>query len=369
MSWLSPLKPLVVVAALGGVAWVVYVVTTSEPPVAPEGATSLEDIPAMEDMTGGVPMELPAMDVASDATPGGAAPSWTPPPAGNASTSPQGLPDFGTPDIPAFGGPGAELPSQTLDSAAPVSSSDDFGPPSDFNPPAEFSNAPPAQVTAPLAQVAAPPVVDAFATSMQQAQALLDQNQLAQALRLLSELHQTAQLTPAQRQQLSELLDQVAGTVIYSQEHRLLDAHTVAANETLESIAARYQVPQGLLAKINGIAAPTQLNPGDQLKVVQGPFNAEVNLEAGELTLMLDGYYAGRFQIETVPGIVVNSGPYVVQAKSGMHSLQLSPRLIGPGKVGTVLGAHGPRVALKLTPRDAEDVASILSNGSNVVIR
>ena len=86
MSWLSPLKPLVVVAALGGVAYVVYIFTTSVPPEPPTGATALEDIPTVDEMTTGVPTELPGSDIASDATPGGEAPAWTPPAAATSAS-------------------------------------------------------------------------------------------------------------------------------------------------------------------------------------------------------------------------------------------------------------------------------------------
>jgi len=198
---------------------------------------------------------------------------------------------------------------------------------------------------------------------------LLDQKQFALALQHLSAMHQSTQLTPAERLQLNTLLDQVAGTVIYSQEHLLLDPHTVTANETLDTIAAKYQVPAGLLAKINGIDAG-QLKPGDKLKVVQGPFSAEINIEAGELTLILDGNYAGRFPVSAGPGAAAAVGSYVVQNKPGLHNLQLIPQAVGaPGAASVLIGANNPRVALRLSPHDAEDVSSILSNGSNVVIR
>jgi LysM repeat protein len=354
---------------------------TAVPPVAPEGATALEEIPDIDQMTDGVPLELPPMDVASDAAPGGAAPAWTPPAAGSASNAPSGLPSFDTPlspEIPGVGAPGAEHAIPPIESAAPVST-EGFAPPADFTsspdfaPPADaaasFDPAPSAGpgATAALAESAG---AAAFAAAMDQAKQLLDQNQLAQALAHLSAMHKSTQLTPAERAQLNELLDQVAGTVIYSREHRLLGAHIVAANESLESIAAHYQVPAGLLAKINGIADPNMLKPGDELKVVEGPFHAVVDLEEQELTLMLDDNYAGRFPISAAPGATAAEGSYVVEDKPGFHNLQLTPQAAGAPGVGTVLiGANDPRVALKLSPRDAEDVSSILSTGSQVVIR
>ena len=365
MSWLRPLKPIAVVAVLGCVAWVVYVLTTSTPPEAPPGATAMEEMPDIEDMTGDVPqMELPPMDVSTDATPGGAAPAWTPGPANDTAT--QGLPGIGdpsiggpiTPELPSQDVPSVDLPDPTSGSAAPVSASDNFAPPA-----GNFTANPPAISDA-------TPEAAAFSAGIAQAEQLLSQDQLTRALRHLSAMHSTTQLTPAERAQLNELLDQVAGTVIYSREHRLEKAHIVSLNETLDTIATQYNVPAGLLAKINGITDPTLLSPGTELKVVQGPFHAVVDLAAGELTLMLADQYAGRFAVTAGPAAQATAGTYEVKDRTSIHSLQLTPLAAGaPGAANLVIGANAPNVALRMSPKDAEDVSSILSNGSNVVIR
>ena len=84
--------------------------------------------------------------------------------------------------------------------------------------------------------------------------------------------------SPADTQKVETLLGQLAGTVIYSTEHQLEPARVVKPGETLETIAKEYNVPWQLLAKINGIPAPDQLRPGQELKVVRGPFSAVVDL-------------------------------------------------------------------------------------------
>ncbi len=94
-----------------------------------------------------------------------------------------------------------------------------------------------------------------------------------------------------------DLLDPLAGRVIYSREHLVAPPYMVRRNETLADIAQQYNVPMELLQKINGIETPNVLVPGTELKVVTGPFRAEVNLPAQELTLFLNGLYAGRFPI------------------------------------------------------------------------
>src|SRR6202008_5137806 len=60
-------------------------------------------------------------------------------------------------------------------------------------------------------------------------------------------------------------------------------------------------------AKINGIEDPNHLNPGDELKVVRGPFTAQVDLDKRQLTLIVEDCYAGRFSLvavgEMAPGL------------------------------------------------------------------
>jgi hypothetical protein len=119
------------------------------------------------------------------------------------------------------------------------------------------------------------------------------------ALRELSAWYQQP-LAVEDREQLVEWLDRLAGEVIYSNKHTLAVGHVVGAGETLSSIAARYQMPSRLLARINQfpetVADETPLQPGAELKVVPGPFAAEARLSSGYLTMFAGGLYAGRFR-------------------------------------------------------------------------
>src|SRR5690606_17595042 len=118
-----------------------------------------------------------------------------------------------------------------------------------------------------------------FLNAWRGAQDQIAQGQLADALFTLSLWYDSPDVPNDMRNQLTELLDQLAGHVIYSPEHLLEPAHEVRTGESLESIALQYQVPWQLLANINGIADPTQLAEGTQLKVVRGPFAADISLE------------------------------------------------------------------------------------------
>jgi murein DD-endopeptidase MepM/ murein hydrolase activator NlpD len=150
--------------------------------------------------------------------------------------------------------------------------------------------------------------------------------------------------------------------------------YRVQPGDTLEQIARRYNVPPELLAKINGIRDPRNLAPGRELKVIRGPFSALVDLGRRELTLMVQGRYAGRFPIDVAGPDAIAPGTYMVRDKKDVR-----PRLGDPvaGQVGTFLISLGGPAAIgdrnnapvALGSRDLEDVFGILSLGSRVVIQ
>jgi LysM repeat protein len=177
--------------------------------------------------------------------------------------------------------------------------------------------------------------------------------------------------------QLVELLDQLAGSIIYSREHLLEPPYEVQPGDRLADIARTYQIPTELLAKINGIQNAEQLYPGEILKVVRGPFKAVVNLDKQELTLMLDdgqggvGRYAGRFPIDVAGGTMVSEGSFFVQSKvDNPHWINLSHGLGIHGGGGAARSANAtPQSGIRLTQQDVNDVYDMLSTGSKVIIR
>ncbi len=208
----------------------------------------------------------------------------------------------------------------------------------------------------------------------------------------LSSLYDNPDLPQAQARQVTELLDQLAGTVIYSRQHFLEQPYIVRPGDTLEQIAEQYNVPGLLLGRINGIGDGQQLEPGRELKVVRGPFGAVVHLEKHELTLTLEGRYAGRFPIGVGCDRPKLEGEYIVREKTA------NPVYQGPGGVnvpggdshnplgkfwiglGNGVGLHGTvdpqnigrddnRGTICLGERDIDDLFGILSVGSRVVIR
>jgi LysM repeat protein len=251
------------------------------------------------------------------------------------------------------------------------------------------------QIPEPVTPTTTTPATPTFASDWPKIQGALERQELVAAHEMLSSWYGNPSLTPAESQQVEVLLSQLAGTVVYSTEHRLEPPYTVHAGDTLQTIAQQYDVPWQLLAKINGVPAPTMVQPGQQLKVVHGPFSAVVELDKNQLTLMLDGRYAGRFPITIPSGVNVSEGRWVLEQKlvqpatqeSGVVSASYTTATVehvlvlrnetaagetisitaGPG-VPSGATAIAP-AAIRLSPHDVEEVADILSVGSPVTIR
>lgn len=209
------------------------------------------------------------------------------------------------------------------------------------------------------------------------------------ALFLMSKFYDSPDLTTAQQQELVDLLDPLAAKVIYSPEHFVADPYEVQRGETLTQIAESFQVPVDLLANINGVQNPEVLVPGTKLKVVRGPFRADVNLTRQELTLFAGQLYAGRFPIsvgrdpqpqegqfrvlEKQPGRVYYAGAGQTISASDPQNPYGSV-WIGLEKELAIHGSpeQGESAAagcISLSPVDARDVYGILTLGSSVTIR
>ncbi|HZZ72801.1 MAG TPA: L,D-transpeptidase family protein [Pirellulales bacterium] len=257
-------------------------------------------------------------------------------------------------------------------------------------PPLSRSNTPQASYNSEAAHPNTPS--SAFTTVWKAAQEQLSQNKLAEAHLTLSMIYDEPLLTDSEQRQLRDLLDQLAGTVIYSTQNLLEPAYIVKPGDRLENIAANYQVPAPLLAKINGIENPDLLQPGEQLKVLHGPFNATINIDRRELTLFVGGRYAGRFFIGVGRDVPLAQTTYWVKEKTvnpkylGSNGQQieagdpanpLGARWIGLGGLAGIHGTNDPRNigrddlrgCISMSQKDVADVYDILSEGSKVVVR
>ena len=216
----------------------------------------------------------------------------------------------------------------------------------------------------------------------------LEKDDLATALFTLTPLVDNQDLNSQQAARVRALADQLAGTVIYSREYQLEPSYVVRQGDTLERIAEHYKVSAEFLARVNGIESPYTLTPDESLKVVTGPFTAQLNRDRRELVIYLKRYYAGRF--------IVSLGPDA-PTTTGMHrvtEMQLGRAFFGQGYeipasdprnpygrrwigLGGSVGIHGMPLtesslsggSIAMTPADAADAYILFTRDSRVTVR
>jgi hypothetical protein len=210
--------------------------------------------------------------------------------------------------------------------------------------------------------------------------ALIESGQYRRALQTLTTYYR-AEIPAAEREQLLLWLDALAAKVIYSTEHLFEpQPHVVQTGETLESIGAQWDVPPELIYNINRakIGDAKALVPGTELKVIIGPFRAEVLVADQQMTLFCRGLYAGRFPLASVSPAMA-AGQYKIvgkQAAPGANADSPSQPAavvaldLGNGLSITTAEAASPGdPGVRMSARDLSDVASILSGGSTIRIQ
>jgi LysM repeat protein len=232
--------------------------------------------------------------------------------------------------------------------------------------------------------------VRAFDSAWSSATSQLEKGQFSEALLTLSLFYDDPTLSGEERQRLIDLLDPLAGKVIYSSESYLEAPYEIKSDETLYDIAERFQIPVTLLQNINSISNPDAVWPGTTIKVLRGPFRAVVDTGASKLVLYLGKYYAGQFSISTGNDPAPQPAEYEVLAKQPGHDYAgadgrvISARSadnpygqwwIDLGQGASIHGASeaitpdGGTGCISLDSADAADVYGILSVRSKVLIR
>ena len=220
----------------------------------------------------------------------------------------------------------------------------------------------------------------AFAAAWAEAHNNLAAGRYAEALSGLSVWYDDAVLGLEESQRLEDLLGQLAGTVIYSQQDLLLPPHVVGPGETLDQVAAPLGVSPQLLAKINGIDDPARLVPGEHLKVVRGPFDAVVSISRRRLSLQLAGNYAGSFPAlvgRQFLGRVGGSLTVTEVARAGVPGTASLRRsiVLADGLVieavddPAMVSDNVPPSSLVVSVRDLDELIDLLGPGSRVLVR
>jgi len=221
---------------------------------------------------------------------------------------------------------------------------------------------------------------------------LVAADEYRKALGTLSQHYGRPGLTGPQQQRLQGWLDALAGKVIYSTEHHFVrKPYLVKRGETIESISRQLKIPAEVIYNINKaqFGVSNEVTPGMELKVVSGPFHAEVDLQSKMLTLFVKNLYAGRFPIAVGISGNPDQGDYKVMVKSpqGFTWRDATGKEYPPESPGNGYGPywigltgslcvhavpsgtpHGHRGCIGLAEEDAKDVFGILSKESQISI-
>jgi lipoprotein-anchoring transpeptidase ErfK/SrfK len=216
----------------------------------------------------------------------------------------------------------------------------------------------------------------------------LQNSDLLRAHRELSKIYWSK---PHWRKAIKERLEKTANAIYFDSEPQFLQPYTVKANDQFAVFAKRYNVPWQYLAKLNHVD-PKAIRPGQQLKVIKGPFAAIIELNGFLLTVHAYGYYVRSYPIGigkdgatplgkfTVLKKVENpqyTGPNGQVIEGGTPSNPLGDRWLDLGKSygihGTIdpnsIGKAESRGCIRLRNQDVEEVYDMLAVGSEVTIR
>lgn len=369
---MNTLKSAAVVIVLAGVLYGVYV-TLHQPPAPPPPGMTKEEVDAMGP---------PDIEVASS----GGGHSASGPSFGGTEKSPAD-PTFAGDDLSRPDAGSASIPPQTL--SATLSAAPETG----LENPAGSEHIQAGEGSLPGVGHREGEVnltAANFKRDWLNATYMVEEGKYREALATLTPYYRSPDLDVSSQAELLEWLDALAAKVIYSNEHHLAGPHVVQSeHERLVEIATRHGVTAQLLANINHeeINNPDILVATTRLKVVPGPFHAEVDLARSEITVFLGNLYAGRFPF-ALGNEPPEPGEYQVRQKR-QDRTYYGDRVIAAGDPHNPYGQwwldlggsaciHGSPTAgspeqtrgcISLSPQDAQDVAAILTVGSKVVVR
>lgn len=228
------------------------------------------------------------------------------------------------------------------------------------------------------AQVSEPVPVAGVRSSVHQAvvaqRAILQEGDPAKTRNVfiqLSRLYDRQEINDAERVYMQPLLEALSKEIIFSENSHLLEApYTVQPNDTIARISQIYSLPPELLMKLNGLTGSRPLQPGTQLKVVMGHFDAKISVKRREMTLILGGLYAGRFPVAIGENVETLRGEFYVTSKTDAYNQRTLTLNNGVTFRGVDRPQPGDSLAttIRFTVRDAEEVFGILGEHSVVVL-
>ncbi|WP_254507234.1 L,D-transpeptidase [Anatilimnocola floriformis] len=387
---MNSLKSTCVILVLAGVLYGVYVTLNTPQPSAHDHAHDVQIQPPTIDF--GPASQAPALP-----SPGASAHNSPPPlviepnmtqPIASPAEAPPTANIPATYSVPAFNPPAtaAVEPTSELPAAPPPTSP----PPSSYTPP-ETSSAY-TLPNAPKHEPATSLKLEAYKLNQawKNVEVQMKDGKYRDALAELSPFATNAHITAEDRRAVLNWVDALAAKVIYGPDHYLAEPYRVSQNgQSLYDVAASYKLPVQLLQNINSQAVrdPSVLVRGTELKVIPGPFRAEVHLATGELTLFVGQLYAGRFPFSIGDEKPLAGTYHVAQKDPARAYISRDGRQIPAGDPSNPYGncwidlgknacLHGSGApsnttlgCLSFSPQDAQDLYNILSVSSEVVIK
>ena len=221
---------------------------------------------------------------------------------------------------------------------------------------------------------------------LQKATEKIQNGEALEVLRQLSKFYGNSRFTAEESSELVDILVLAAREVIYSQNSFRDPPYTIQAGDTLEKIAAEYQIPKEFIILVNGLQADAPLQPGTQLKVIRGPFHALVYLDRHEMLLTLDGLFAGRFWIGIGGELIQKNSDFSFAGSSviqnGTNSIPCCDftKLAGePGCAESLkiqactdpnaIGGSAPTGSILMSLTDVQSLSAILGPKSELLMR
>jgi LysM repeat protein len=231
------------------------------------------------------------------------------------------------------------------------------------------------------------PIPAALAEQLRNIDAWTRQGQLLEAHQELSRIYWKQ---PQHRSVIRDRIELTSSRIYVSREH-FSDPHFVEFGETLQSIALQNSVPWEYLSRLNR-TAPEQLQAGQELKVIRGPFSAVVDLDSYALTIHAHGWFVRRYQIGIGKDNRTPVGEFTVENKltnptwynpdGGVIDADDPQNPLGEYWIGlgNHIGIHGTidpasigravsRGCIHMSDTDIDDVYNLLGVGSKVLIR
>ena len=240
-----------------------------------------------------------------------------------------------------------------------------------------------------LSRTQQPAVLTAdIAERLRRIEGFLETDQILEAHQEMSDIYWKH---PEHRHIIQKQIDETAAIIFTTPERQFAEPHFVDYGETLGTIAKKYDVPWQYLARLNRVD-PEDLQAGQQLKVVRGPFGAVVDLKDFCLTVHAHGWYVHCYPIGIGAENGTPTGDFKIEEKlenptwynpdGGVVDADDPENPLGEFwlGLGNHIGIHGTidpdsigqavsRGCIHLGDRDIQEVFALLTVGSKVLIR